>query len=68
MGPPREGYVPVGEGGRPAMTGERRTGTPDLGERAEVTVVLRRATPVQLPAEPAVVSCPIRSAPRRHGG
>ena len=51
---PREGYVPVGEGARAAMTGERRTGTPDLGERAEVTVVLRRATPVQVPAEPAL--------------
>lgn len=49
----RAGYVPVGEGVRAALPDEQRTGSPDPGERVRVTVVLRRATPVDLPRRPA---------------
>ncbi len=53
MPPSRAGYVPVGEGVRAALPGEQRTGTPDPNERVQVSVILRRATPIEVPGLPA---------------
>jgi kumamolisin len=43
------GDVPVGEGTRAALPGEQRTGSPDLDERVTVSVILRRAAPLDPP-------------------
>lgn len=53
MTTPRAGYVPVGEGVRAALPDEERSGSPDPDERVQVSVVLRRAAPVSLPARPS---------------
>ena len=50
MSGPRSGYVPIAGSVRAIRPGEEQAGLPDATERVRVSVILRRATPVTMPA------------------